>query len=328
MPKQRIAAHFGADFGRTETEIAAAALNLLDWPTLEALRRVLLADGGQYDRPVGEVLPVDPQERQADPAGAVERLIARVLTAKMEARSPRGFPGAEVKRAWPGAEEELRRLTDWALATRERICAARMAARTRDLHRFAGELLDRHDATKAASALLDFDDLVHRAGALLTDSMMRAWVLYKLDLGIDHILVDEAQDTAPPQWEVVAAIADEFFAGHGTDGGARHGPRTIFVVGDEKQSIYSFQGAEPQAFGRMLGHFDERFAALGTPLGRPALRTSYRSAPAILGFVDAVFEGEARRRADHDGRSGPACGAPGWTSAIASIPHRHACFSG
>jgi ATP-dependent helicase/nuclease subunit A len=116
---------------------------------------------------------------------------------------------------------------------------------------------------------------------------MRAWVLYKLDHGIDHILVDEAQDTAPLQWAVVEAIADEFLAGRG----ARHAPRSIFVVGDEKQSIFSFQGAEPQAFGRMLGRFERRFARLGAPLGRPALRRSYRSAPAILAFVDAVFHG-------------------------------------
>ena len=295
--EDRIAAHFGAAGRATEAEIAAAALNGLDWPTLAALRSVLLAKGGQYDQPVGEVLPVDPEERRADPAGSVERLIGRVLTARMEARSARGFPGAEVKRAWPGAEDELRKLSDWALATRERICAARMAERTRRLHRFAEALLERHGAAKAAGALLDFDDLVQCAAALLTDSAMRAWVLYKLDLGIDHILVDEAQDTAPVQWQVVAAIAEEFLSGHGSGhgsgGGGRGTPRSIFVVGDEKQSIFSFQGAEPQAFGRMLGHFDERLRALGTPLGRPALRTSYRSAPAILDFVDAVFQGEA-----------------------------------
>ena len=291
--EERIAAHFGLRPGATDAELAAEALSLLDWPTYAALRTVLLSDGGQYDRPVGEVLPVDSDERFADPAGAVERLIAKVLTTKMEARGARGFPVAEVKRARPGADDELRRLTDWALDTRERICAARIARRTRDLHVFADALLGRHGAAKAAGALLDFDDLVHRAAALLTDSAMRAWVLYKLDLGIDHILVDEAQDTAPPQWQVVAAIAEEFLAGHGSGGGARGGPRSIFVVGDEKQSIFSFQGAEPQAFGRMLGQFGERLAALGTPLGRPALRTSYRSAPAILDFVDAVFAGEA-----------------------------------
>ncbi len=212
-----------------------------------------------------------------------------MLKADGGARNPSRFPTLEVKRAHPGAEDEIARLTSWACETGDRLRAARIAARTRDLHRFAGELLDRHGVAKAAGALLDFDDLVHRACALLTDSVMRAWVLYKLDLGIDHILVDEAQDTAPLQWQVVQAIADEFLAG----AGAQTGPRSIFVVGDEKQSIFSFQGAEPQAFGQMLGHFDRRFRAVGAPLGRPALRTSYRSAPAILDFVDLVFQGDA-----------------------------------
>ncbi len=143
---------------------------------------------------------------------------------------------------------------------------------------------------------------------------MRAWVLYKLDLGIDHVLVDEAQDTGPLQWQVVSAIAEEFLSGHGSAGGTRAGPRSIFVVGDEKQSIFSFQGAEPREFGRMLGQFDKRFAALGTPLGRPALRTSYRSAPAILRFVDAVFEGNA-------GAALTATGEP-----VRHVAHRQGAF--
>ena len=281
---ERIAAHFGADGMLSETEICRDALEQLNWPTYQALRSVLLDKGGKYDGPVAEALGFDPAQRE----GAVERLIRSVLTKKMEPRG-RGFPAAEVKRARPQAEDELRRLTDWALETRARICTARIAARVRDLHRFAQALLEHHDGAKGTRALLDFDDLVERSRALMTDGVMRGWVLWKLDQGLDHILVDEAQDTAPAQWEVIAAIAEEFFAG----AGARPAGRSIFVVGDEKQSIYSFQGAEPHAFGRMRAHFSERLDAIGTPLGRPDLKTSYRSAPAILDFVDAVFAGPA-----------------------------------
>ncbi len=287
--EDRIAAHFGADGSLSEIEICKDALEQLDWRTYAALRTVLLDKGGRYDGPVGEALAIDAAERDADPEAAVDRLIRCVLTQKMEPRSTRGFPGVDVKRARPEAEDEFRRLSDWALETRDRVCAARMAARVRDLHRFAEALLARHDDAKSTRALLDFDDLVQRSRALLTDGVMRGWVLYKLDQGIDHVLVDEAQDTAPPQWDVVAAIAEEFFAG----AGARPAGRSIFVVGDEKQSIYSFQGAEPNAFGRMRGHFEQRLDGIGTPLGRPDLLTSYRSAPAILGFVDAVFAGPA-----------------------------------
>ncbi|HET7408664.1 MAG TPA: UvrD-helicase domain-containing protein, partial [Paracoccaceae bacterium] len=284
-----IEAHFGPDGALSEIEICRDALADLDWSTYAALRMVLLANGRTYDRPVGEALAVDPEERGADPESAVDRLIRCVLTQKMEPRSPRGFPAAEVKRARPQAEDELRHLTNWAMRTRGRICAARIAARVRDLHAFADDLLARHERAKAAGALMDFDDLVRRTRALMTDGEMRGWVLWKLDQGIDHILVDEGQDTAPSQWDVIAAIAEEFFAGEG----ARPQGRSIFVVGDEKQSIYSFQGAEPHAFGRMRGHFASRLEAIGAPLGRPDLVTSYRSAPAILAFADAVFAGDA-----------------------------------
>ena len=284
--EERIAAHFGADGSLSEIDICKDAVGRLDWQTYAALRTVLLECGRTFDRPVGEALALD---AAADPQGAVDRLIRCVLTTKMEARKTKGFPALEVKRARPQAEDEIARLTGWAVETHARTRAARMAARVRDLHRFAEALLERHDGAKSTRALMDFDDLVARSRALLTDGVMRGWVLYKLDQGLDHVLVDEAQDTAPPQWDVVAAIAEEFFAG----AGARPAGRSIFVVGDEKQSIYSFQGAEPHAFGRMRTLFSDRLDAIGTPLGTPNLETSYRSAPAILAFVDAVFAGPA-----------------------------------
>ncbi|MCB1376008.1 MAG: UvrD-helicase domain-containing protein, partial [Rhodobacteraceae bacterium] len=116
-----------------------------------------------------------------------------------------------------------------------------------------------------------------------------SWVLWKLDGGLEHILVDEAQDTSPAQWQVVRALSEEFFAGEG----ARDRERTVFVVGDEKQSIYSFQGADPAAFGDMRAHFEARLAAMGRELQDCALIHSFRSAPQILALVDAVFGGRA-----------------------------------
>jgi ATP-dependent helicase/nuclease subunit A len=88
-------------------------------------------------------------------------------------------------------------------------------------------------------------------------------VLFRLDGGIDHILVDEAQDTSPAQWDIVNRLAEDFAAGRGR---ARRWQRTIFVVGDKKQSIYSFQGADPEGFDRMRDHFDERLRGIGQPL--------------------------------------------------------------
>ena len=172
-----------------------------------------------------------------------------------------------------------------ALRTRE------SAARARDLDAFAGTLLARYRRAKDARALLDFDDLVTRAGDLLTRSDMAAWALYRLDQGIDHILVDEAQDTSPGQWAVIRAIAHEF----NTGAGARAVNRTLFVVGDEKQSIYSFQGAELRAFGENRRHFGDWLDGMGGSLARPGLVTSFRSAPGLLSYVDAVFAGRQAR---------------------------------
>ena len=162
-------------------------------------------------------------------------------------------------------------------------------AKACDLNRFARSLIAAYEAEKASLSALDFSDLVGRAGALLTTADMAAWVLFKLDGGVDHILIDEAQDTAPAQWAVIRALAEEFFAGEG----ARAAGRTLFVVGDEKQSIYSFQGADPAEFGKMRGRFAARLAAGPVPLHIGELAHSFRSAPAILTLTDQVFAPDA-----------------------------------
>ncbi len=112
-----------------------------------------------------------------------------------------------------------------------------------------------------------------------------SWVLYKLDGGIDHILIDEAQDTNPDQWEVIQALSEEFFAGIG----AREDNRTLFAVGDTKQSIYSFQRADPIAFDQMRDFFRNRVAATRARWSDIQLDISFRSTAAVLEAVDLVF---------------------------------------
>jgi ATP-dependent helicase/nuclease subunit A len=158
------------------------------------------------------------------------------------------------------------------------------AEKTLALHDFAAAFLPEYEARKAARGLLDFDDLIGRARALLTDAGLAAWVLYRLDGSIDHILVDEAQDTSPDQWELVEALAAELIAGEG----ASTRQRTLFVVGDKKQSIYSFQGADVAAFDRKRDHFGTRLAG-GPGLETRSLEHSFRSSPAVLEVVDATF---------------------------------------
>lgn len=159
------------------------------------------------------------------------------------------------------------------------------ARKTHALHRFAGAFLPAYAAAKAARGWLDFDDLIARMRQLLSAPGIAQWVLFRLDGGIDHILVDEAQDTSPAQWDIVKRLAEDFAAGEGARADVQ---RTIFVVGDKKQSIYSFQGADPEGFDRMRTHFDERLRGIGQPLQQRDLLYSFRSAPAILRLVDHV----------------------------------------
>jgi len=162
------------------------------------------------------------------------------------------------------------------------------AQRTHALHRFAQVFLPAYAAAKESRGWLDFDDLIDKTRHLLSDSRVAQWVLFRLDGGIDHILVDEAQDTAPRQWDIVQRLAEDFAAGET----ARDVRRTIFVVGDKKQSIYSFQGADPREFDRMRAHFKTRLDAVGAPFQPDAkLIHSFRSAAPILSMVDRVATG-------------------------------------
>ena len=154
------------------------------------------------------------------------------------------------------------------------------------LLRLARRVIARYEHEKRLASGYDYDDLIARTLALLRESDGAQWVLYKLDGGLDHILIDEAQDTSHDQWEIVRLLADEFFAGEGARDGLA---RTIFAVGDRKQSIFSFQGAEPRLFDEMCAYFAGRVEAIGATFRQMPLQTSFRSVEVILGAVDAVF---------------------------------------
>jgi len=171
---------------------------------------------------------------------------------------------------------------------REARLALLTVERTRVLHDFARAFIRRYSSAKQRRGLLDFDDLILRARDLLTDPSVAAWVLYRIDGGIDHILVDEAQDTSPVQWQVIERLAQEFTAGEGARADVA---RTLFVVGDRKQSIYSFQGADAREFDRMRREFGHRLKATGTPLHERRLDYSFRSSQAILRAVDTCLSG-------------------------------------
>ena len=190
-----------------------------------------------------------------------------------------------VVEAMPAVEDILSLEAGRLLAVRERLMAASVFEATAALLAIGRALLAAYEALKRRRARLDYDDLILLAQNLLARSDQAAWVLYKLDGGLDHILVDEAQDTNPDQWAVISALADEFFAGEG----ARQADRTVFAVGDAKQSIYGFQRADPATFAGSRERFGGHVLAAGKTWRPVELAVSFRSTPAVLDLVDKVF---------------------------------------
>jgi len=182
----------------------------------------------------------------------------------------------------------------------ERLRAAHVATETIHALTLAGTYAQAYAAAKTATGALDFADLIVRARALLTDGPGAAWVLYKLDGGVDHLLIDEAQDTSPEQWTIARALTEEFFAGAGAREDGRE--RTIFVVGDEKQSIFSFQGAAPERLLAESQTYRRLAVAAGRSFETVELLQSWRSTPEVLEFVDKVFAVPDHARALSPGR--------------------------
>jgi ATP-dependent helicase/nuclease subunit A len=188
----------------------------------------------------------------------------------------------------PDAAALLARLQQQFVALHDHRCRLQILEATLALVQLANAAMQRYGAAKARQAALDFDDLVGKAASLLRSSGAVEWVLYKLDGGLDHILVDEAQDTSPTQWQVIRALAEEFFSGHADK------PRTLFAVGDEKQSIYSFQGAAPAMFAAAGDELAWRAEQAQMRWQRIPLNLSFRSVEPLLAAVDRIFADHAR----------------------------------
>jgi ATP-dependent helicase/nuclease subunit A len=195
-----------------------------------------------------------------------------------------------LRKALPQLDDELRREQERLIPLRERLRAALTLERSAALFVVATAIISTYARMKAERGALDFDDQIARALALLTRSSA-AWVLRKLDYGLDHLLLDEAQDASASQWGILEALSAEFFAG----ASARLLNRTVFAVGDEKQSIFRFQGAAPEMFEAMKRAFARRHRDAGLPFVEVPLNYSLRSSQTILEAVDKTFGSEAAR---------------------------------
>jgi ATP-dependent helicase/nuclease subunit A len=263
----------GGDVGRRQRERWAQALEA----------------GKKHDQNIAANL------RAADQDGVRQARVQALLDAffkeggEGEPRGGENGPVAtkDLAQAAPVLENDLRREQDRLLPLRERRRAALTLERSAALFVVIRSILAAFGRIKAERGALDFNDQIARALALVTKSSA-AWVLHKLDYGLDHLLLDEAQDASRPQWGILAALSGEFFAG----AGGRPKNRTVFAVGDEKQSIFAFQGAAPEMFAEMKRAFAKRHGDAERPFADVPLTFSFRSSQTILDAVDMTFRTE------------------------------------
>jgi ATP-dependent helicase/nuclease subunit A len=270
----------------TPSALRARAIGRLDKKSLLAAA-VILETGKATDKTVAaglrEALSV------GDPDQAWAKLLSLVWTQKGERRAKQIYTKDMAKSvAVTGA---LGAYDDWPSAfcldieaSENDVRACLLMQNSVALTQAAVAYADAWSGAKKAIGALDFDDLVAATAALLSGQDGAAqWVLYKLDAGIEHILIDEAQDTNPDQWDLLAPLFDVL------EQEERDSPRTRFVVGDDKQSIFSFQGARPDRFRLERARFENRGDIYQD--GRQALtfELSFRTGQTILNAVDATW---------------------------------------
>lgn len=245
-----------------------------------------LASGSKTDCERGTALAA--AKELSSPAQKFDAIAAILLTKDGDLRKT--LATKKLMEARPDLGDWLTALGLRVLETLERRKAVDAALLAESALTVIYEVRVIYAAEKRARNLLDYDDLIIRTQRLLSDRGS-AWVLYKLDEGIDHILIDEAQDTSGLQWDIIQKLTEEFFAGESSG----RGIRTLFAVGDEKQSIFSFQGADPKQFERRHAFFAARAAEGGREFLYQPLQNSWRSAPQVLEFVDRTFEAAEAR---------------------------------
>jgi len=275
----------------TEDDVVRAACrdDAIVGAGLQAAASALLGSGPR-DQARGAVLAAWLADRDARPV-AWDAYLGVFFTATTgELR--KSLLGKAAAEAAPGAEAALAAEAERLAAVKAACRSRRVAAATAALVRVGGAVLEIYATLKAARAAMDYDDLILRTRDLLRRAGDVSWVMYKLDEGIDHILIDEAQDTNPEQWQIVRALAGDFFASLGRDDVAA---RTVFAVGDAKQSIFSFQRADPAGFEDSRTHFERLVGAAGGAWDEVDLDVSFRSVAAVLEAVDAVFARDAAR---------------------------------
>jgi ATP-dependent helicase/nuclease subunit A len=215
------------------------------------------------------------------------------LTASGEPRKK--LTDAKVKKHPRGAEVELilNQEQERVLAVEEKRKSYRAWLLTAAYLHLGYKMIDEYKTEKARQSLLDFDDLIEKTANLLNNRESKSWVKYRMDRKIAHVMLDEAQDIDDDQWVIIRALVDEFYDGVGSS----ELTRTLFAVGDVKQSIYRFRGAQPHVFGSIREYLEHQKNTKSYDTQSVSLQTSFRSSKTILNFVDKVFAEEEKQTA-------------------------------
>ena len=278
----RLAQRLSVAAGETDETLLQAAVADTAFARADLVRAAAAMDGGS-DKDRERAADLRLWLASADRVGTFETYLRLFLTAEGQPR--KNLITKAACKSCPEAAEIMAREADRLAALEAKRRSVGVCVCSGALLQIGAHVLERYRLTKAQRNWIDYDDLIQKARQLLERPDFAAWVLFKLDGGIDHVLVDEAQDTNPDQWAILQALTSEFFVGEG----ARELTRTMFAVGDRKQSIYSFQGAAPDEFDRMEQHVQNQVEATGAEWASVTLNVSFRSVKAVLAAVDAVF---------------------------------------
>lgn len=269
----------------SSAEVLEAAADKLDHAGLLRLALALQRDGGKKATERADMI-LWWLACEAGPRGThCTKLLRQLLTA--DGTPIATLVPASAKKADPGLVDLAAELGEAMVALNELRALLEAVDNAARHLRVGARLGTAYAAHKRRAGVIDYDDMIAQAAALLQAPGMGDWVRYKLDSRIDHLLVDEAQDTNAAQWAIVEALTDEFFDGKG----ARELQRTLFVVGDFKQAIFAFQGSDPKVFEAKRESFQQKITDIAAGWQDVALDTSFRSVPAVLDVVDKVVEG-------------------------------------
>ncbi len=276
---------FGLTGQETPASISQNFAGTLDRASLQHAAGLMAADAGKTNQAQASL--VQRLLAASEPSDVFLQACHAVLTGKGAPKAVSKLVAGNFATANPDCTQALIALQDQVVGAQERLNACLVARATNALVFVGLEILKVFNSLKQNLAAYDFVDLIHQTVDLLRHNADAAWVLYKLDGGLDHILIDEAQDTSRDQWQIINALTEEFFAGEGARDGAT---RTVFAVGDRKQSIYSFQGADPREFDNQAGLYEALINNAGGIYREVRLEHSFRSSELVLRAVDRVFE--------------------------------------